>query len=86
MARLHGMLFGIVLVGLGSSATACINDSESPLHEREFRSQYAGLAGLPTVEQYAYEHAVRHNLLIGGGLVMLTGAFALAVTKARTRA
>jgi hypothetical protein len=86
MTRLHGCLLYVVLVGLGSPATACINDNESPIHEREFRSQYAGLVSLPTIEQSAYQHPARHNLLFGGGLVLLIGAFALAATKARTRA
>jgi hypothetical protein len=86
MARFHGLVLCVVLVGLGSPAAACINDNESPTHEREFRSQYGKLAGLLTMDQFAYQYRGRHDLLIGGGLALLAGAFALATTKGRTRA
>lgn len=86
MARLHGMLLCAVLLGLGGPAAACMNDNESTEHEREFRSQYAGFAGLPSVDRVAYRRSVDHQLLIGAGAVLLIGAFTLAVKRARSGA
>jgi hypothetical protein len=34
------LFLSVALIGLAQPAFACINDDESPVHEREFRSQY----------------------------------------------
>ena len=88
MPRLHYLLFYVVLVGLCSPAVACLNDNETLTHEREFRSQYGGLASLRSmsVDEFAYQHPVSHSVLIGGGSLLLIGAFGLAVKRGRTRA
>ncbi len=86
MARRYGLILGVVLFGLGGPAQACLNDNESPAHEREFRSQYGGLAGLPTMDEFAHENPVSFQLLIGSGTVLLVGGFALAMKRTRARA
>jgi hypothetical protein len=87
MSPLRGLLVCAVLAGLGGRATACINDNESPAHEREFRSQYGGrLAGLPSTNHETYRHPDRHDLLLGGGAFLLIGSFMLATKRVRSRA
>ena len=72
------------LVGLGGRAGACINDSELDSQEREFRSQYGNLVAAPL--QVEDLRPVQHDLLFGGGAVLLVGAFGLAVMRDRARA
>lgn len=80
MLRLLACLVVACCVG---PATACINDSELPNHEREFRSQYrreavtAPPAESPTTPGY--------RLLMGGGGVLLIGALGLVVVGHRAR-
>lgn len=86
MARFHGLLVCLALVGLGGTVAACDNDSETSTHEREFRSQYGGLAGLPTIQEFANDYPIHLNLLIGGGVVLLTASLALVAKRVRVRA
>lgn len=88
MPRLHGLLLCVVLVGLSGPAMACLNDNETSTHEREFRSQYGGLASLRSVsmDEFADQHPVSHSVLIGGGSLLLIGALGLAMKRVRTRA
>lgn len=84
MGRIHALLTGIALVGLAGPASACINDHESPTHEREFRSQYARLR--PRSSGARSRTPLGNNVLAGGGVGLLIGAFALAATQVRSRA
>jgi len=87
MARLHGLLLCVVFVGLCGPAVACLNDNETSSHEREFRSQYGGLASLRSmsIDEFAYQRPVNHSRLIAGGFLLLIGAFGLAAKRVRTR-
>lgn len=80
-----GALALIVLAGFAAPVVACINDSELPNHEREFRSNYGDptspapappkildLAGIPS-----------HPMLLGAGAALLTGAFFVTVNGRR---
>jgi hypothetical protein len=84
MTFVRGVLLGLVLVGLGGRAAACINDSELDSQEREFRSQYGNLVAAPS--QTEQPRPVQHDLLSGGGMVLLVGAFGLAAMRDRARA
>ncbi|APW61692.1 hypothetical protein [Paludisphaera borealis] len=86
MKRLSSLLVCFVLVEMGGPAAACMNDNESPTHEREFRSQYGGLAWIPSGDEVAYHYRNRHNLLIAGGAALLGGGFVLAARQVRVRA
>ncbi|WP_165246559.1 hypothetical protein [Paludisphaera soli] len=83
MVRLRVLLAGLVLVGVGGRAGACLNDSELKTHEREFRSQYGEWAGAGPGPG---RRALRHDVLLGGGAALLVGAFALAARRDRTGA
>jgi hypothetical protein len=67
---------------LCSSAMACINDNESPQHEREFRSDYS-LAEMLSAEPPTAP--LDNRYLVAGGLMLLTGAFAVALSPQQTR-
>ena len=87
MMRLRVLLVGLVLVGVGGRAGACLNDSELKTHEREFRSQYGEWAGVGPVEgEGGGRRALRQDVLLGGGAAMLLGAFARAARRDRTGA
>jgi hypothetical protein len=86
MTRSCGLLLCLVLAAFGGRATACINDRELPTHEREFRSQYGGLAGLPAKDEPDHHFRVPNNLLMGWGAALLVGAFALAARRTQSRA
>jgi hypothetical protein len=60
MARLHGLLLCVVLVGLSGPAVAWLNDNETSTHEREFRSQYGGLASVRAmaVDEFLFQRPV----------------------------
>lgn len=64
----------------GQAAHACLNDSELPHKEREFRSQYLDSqlftdAAVPSVERDST------TLMAGAGIVMLTAAFTVTLLK-----
>jgi hypothetical protein len=76
------LLVCLALAAFAGPAAACINDSELPRHEREFKSQYRGntpylapVTDSPTSEKF----------LIGGGGLLLSGAAALVLTGGRKR-
>ncbi len=73
----------IAFVGLAGPVGACLNDRETPQHEREFRSQY----GEPAVprEPIPLAHSPSPKLF-GAGAVLLTGAFFVAVNLRRVKA
>jgi hypothetical protein len=74
------LLACLVLAGLAGPAAACINDVELPTHEREFRSQYRGPVTPPSPPAPDSTTPSDPGLLLGGGLVLLTGAVVLAAT------
>ena len=76
------LLACLVLAGLASPAAACINDNELPTHEREFRSQYGGVASRPPDPSAG---PVDSRLIAAGGVSLLAGAVVVA-TRGRTRA
>lgn len=86
MTRLRGLLICFLVAAVGGPATACMNDEESPIHEREFRSQYGEWAGLPSGDEIAHHYRGRHELLMGGGAALLAGAAVLAAKRPRSRA
>ena len=77
----------IVCVGFAAPAAACINDSELPNHEREFRSNY----GDPTYPTPAPPKALdlagfpSHPIFLGTGAALLTGAFFVTMNGGRAR-
>ncbi|WP_435016032.1 hypothetical protein TA3x_003591 [Tundrisphaera sp. TA3] len=85
MTRLHALMPLVALIGLGGSASACLNDREFEGHEREFRSQYATVPTSSVSDQPARKNPVDSKVLIGGGAVMLIGAFSVATNRARSR-
>ncbi len=86
MGRMHALLTCIALAGFAGPACACINDNESPMHEREFRSQYGRLASLSSAAGSVSTYPLGHKLLAGGGAVLLIGAFSVATKRGRARA
>jgi len=83
---MYRLLVCLVLAATVSPAAACINDSELPNHEREFRSQYRGSPAPPPAAA-SPEPAGRPSarLLVVGGGVLLTAAFALTFVGRRAR-
>jgi hypothetical protein len=78
------LLACLVLAALVGPAAACLNDRELPSHEREFRSQYnRQTPPMPPSSGSTYPGGF--PLLIGGGSVLLIGAFGLALTGPRAR-
>ena len=64
------LMTSLVLLSLSTAASACINDSELPQREREFRSQYMNRAVTqvePATGIPAYYSTI--NKVIGMGLV-----------------
>lgn len=84
MGRIHALLTGIALAGLAGPASACINDHESPTHEREFRSQYARLG--PRSSKASSRAPLANTVLAGSGVGLLIGALAMAAKPGRARA
>lgn len=84
MSRIVAMILGVVLVFGGGHASACINDSESTGHEREFRSEYGGLAGFPKSGDVVAKRNDRHDLLVVSGVGLLS-ASVLLLAKLRAK-
>jgi hypothetical protein len=77
----------LILVGIAAPAAACINDSELPNHEREFRSNY-GEPTSPTPPPPKPLDLARfpsHPMLLGTGTALLTGAFLVTANGRRVR-
>ena len=71
-----------VALTVAGSASACLNDSELPTHEREFRSSYKRQAPpeLPKDSQYTPPYAVP-VVLGGGGALLFLGAGLITLRK-----
>jgi LPXTG-motif cell wall-anchored protein len=78
------LLACLTVVGLAGPAAACINDSELPSHEREFRSQYRGPAKPPAPPPQPTGPS-NPSLLLAAGAALLSGAVALSLTGRRSR-
>jgi hypothetical protein len=79
---MHRVVTFLAALGLGTGAMACINDNESPQHEREFRSDYR-LAETPPGKPPTAPPDNRY--LAAGGLMVLTSAFAVALSRRQSR-
>jgi hypothetical protein len=81
----HGIRAALVGLVFAGPAVACLNDIELPAHEREFRSQYRGPAGPPPTPSAHPNDSPGQRLAMGGGVVLLAGAFIVALTGRRAR-
>ena len=78
------LLAALFLVGTGRSARACINDRESPGHEREFRSNYddpgrSRTQPVPRPSPPPLMAGWSGPVVAGVGGVLLTSAFFLVI-------
>ena len=84
----------IAVAGLASPAFACMNDRESPQHEREFRSKYRDAAPQPgsSTDPDSYPAPAapgrspilaqnRDSVLLGSGVALLAGALVVTVGR-----
>lgn len=84
----------IAVATLASPAFACINDRESPQHEREFRSKYRDPAPRPDPSADPAEYPApaaparalilaqrRDSILLGAGGALLAGAVVVTVGR-----
>lgn len=78
---MRGLIAGLTVALAAAPAAACLNDSELPSHEREFRAQYRGSAE-PIAPKSAGETFL-HTALYSSGAVLIVGAVGLVVTRRR---
>jgi hypothetical protein len=71
----------LALAVLAGPVSACINDSELPHHEREFRSQYTRKASPPMRTPPA--PMARWPLVVAGGSMLASAAVVLVGARAR---
>jgi hypothetical protein len=76
------LLAFLAVMGLCTGALACINDNESPQHEREFRSQYL-LAGSAPPEPAS--SPLDYRMYVAAGMVLLIGASGIAFSRGQSR-
>jgi hypothetical protein len=82
MRRLFASLAALAVVG--SPAVACINDSELPGHEREFRSSYqAGRKPGGESQSFLQQYGPGTAAIAGG--VLLLGAGLVVVRRVTAR-
>lgn len=84
---MRSLMICLLLLVLATPALACINDVELPIHESEFRSQYARPnPPPPSPEPPAARPNYRLNagLMIAAGGALLIGAAAIGL-RARAR-
>jgi hypothetical protein len=76
----------VLILAACSTASACINDEESPSREREFRSTYlrarSMLVGTPSGESGG--RFIDEKWLQAGGAAMLVGALAFSARRQRS--
>jgi hypothetical protein len=77
------LLASLALAGLAGPAVACINDTELPNHEREFRSQYQTPAAPAESPGADSADPGRTTVLLASGAVLLVGAAVVAVARPR---
>jgi hypothetical protein len=72
------VLASVILCGVPSVASACLNDSDTPTYEEDFREQYQPES--PSAEQPAY-----HLAGIGTGSVLMAAVAGTLVVRRRQR-
>lgn len=82
---MRGLIAGLTVALAANPAAACLNDSELPSHEREFRSQYRN-GYSPFSAPRSPTEAFFHTALYSGGAVLLVGAVGMVVTRRRAEA
>ncbi|WP_406694464.1 hypothetical protein V5E97_25655 [Singulisphaera sp. Ch08] len=82
----------MIFAGFAVPAVACINDSELPNHEREFRSNYGEPTSPasptpppPPPRTVDLLEFAGHPMLLGTGAALLTGAVLVTMTDRRAR-
>jgi hypothetical protein len=77
------VLFALAaVIASAGTAAACINDSELPSHEREFRSTYKN-GSPPQAQPESSGYTV--PVAIGGGLFLLAGAAFVTLRRPTVR-
>lgn len=72
------LLLTLAVLFLGAAAaSACINDSELPSHEREFRSSYKNSPAPESTPSSSYAAPVAAS----GGVLLLVGAAVVTMRK-----
>ncbi len=82
MRQIRFSCFVIVLLASVYSASACLNDSELPNHEREFRSQYLN-QDFTSLEPDRERPTDQNWILSAAGVSLLGGAIGLSWFGAR---
>lgn len=80
--RLSKSILLVVILACCSPANACLNDSELPDHEREFRSQY--LTSPIVISATPDEHTDQLWLLSASGIALMAGAAGLTWYSRKT--
>ena len=83
MRRLLACLF--LAGGCQGAAFGCLNDNESPQHEREFRSQYLAPLVARATKKADSDGSYVFRLATVGGAVLLGGAMVVAGNASRPR-
>lgn len=82
---LASLVLAMLLAVQVTTASACINDSESLQSEKEFKSTYIEKA--PPAPQYQPEPTANDQLMVWGGsgvgMALLVGACVLGVVRTR---
>jgi hypothetical protein len=79
---MRGLIAGLGVALAAGPVAACLNDSELPSHEREFRSQYRDGYD-PFAPPKSQSEVFLHTALYSSGAVLLVGAAGLALTRRR---
>jgi hypothetical protein len=79
------LLACLVVIGFAATAGVCINDEESPKHEREFRSQYQDEAGVASTLSGALASSPISAPLIAVGAAFLSAAAVMSLNRSRPR-
>lgn len=78
--RIIKFLFTAAIISMSSSAGACLNDSELPDHEREFRSQYLDSQLMTSLEN-PHQRNDGTLLFSAAGGVLLAGAIGMTLYR-----
>lgn len=79
---MRGLIASLTVALAAAPAAACLNDSELPSHEREFRSQYRGDS--PPPPSRSSGEVVLHTALYSSGAILVACAVGLALTRRRS--
>ena len=87
-ALIASLLTGVLVLAGAAPVLGCINDSEAPGAEREFKSSYPDQPAeppAPAPETPSTDFWVKTTLASGVGAALLVGAVVLGVTQGRRR-